>query len=169
MRNISKAAICLELGQFHRIAEPRTLKRLPAEGISAGPGEAVPIGDREAQVVGEGLAHDLPRGVVVAKREGVGRVRAFVGQRRDTLEEIGHVSPSDCGLRRAVSRVGFGIGIDKPPIGLDDPSPVGIGYVEVAISAPYTFCSHEASRAPGKAAPKSPASGKNDRMHIQCP
>ena len=68
----------LELRVLHRVAEPRTLESLAAERIAARPGEGVPIGDREAQVVLHPLARDHLVLVVEAIGERVGRLRSFI-------------------------------------------------------------------------------------------
>ncbi len=46
-----KGHIGLQFRQLHRVAEPGAFKCLPAEGVTPGPGETVPIGDGEAQVI----------------------------------------------------------------------------------------------------------------------
>ena len=46
----------LQLGQLHRVAEPGPLEGLAAERIAARPGEGVPVGDGEAQMILHALA-----------------------------------------------------------------------------------------------------------------
>src|SRR5690606_40081229 len=70
--------IGLELRHLHRVAEPRTFKRLAAERIAARPDEVVPIADGKAQVVLKPLAeHDFV-GIVVAVSQRIVTLRPFI-------------------------------------------------------------------------------------------
>ncbi len=71
------------------LSEPGALEGLSSERIATGPCEAVPPGDREAQVVFKPLAVDLQIGVVVAEGEPVACVRALISDGID-LREIAH-------------------------------------------------------------------------------
>jgi hypothetical protein len=73
----------------------------PAEGVAPRPGEAVPVGDGEAQVILQPLAHHHLVGIVVAEGEFVAAVGAFEGEGGDVFEEVGHVSSrmADCAAR----------------------------------------------------------------------
>ena len=84
----------LQFRVVEAFAEPGALKRLPAERIAAGPAEAVPIGDGEAQMVLHALAHDEPVGFVKTEGHRVGGVRAFELDRLDAFEKVAHVSAS---------------------------------------------------------------------------
>ena len=54
----------LQLGLFHRVAEPWPLEGLAAERIAARPGEGMPVGDGEAQMIFQPLAgNDLVLGL----------------------------------------------------------------------------------------------------------
>ena len=68
----------LELRLLHRVAEPGALESLAAERIAARPGEGMPIGDGEAQMVLHPLAGDDLVLVVEAIGERIGRIRPFI-------------------------------------------------------------------------------------------
>ena len=73
--------IGLQLGKLHRVIapwEPRALEGLAAERVAARPGEGVPIGDGEAQMVFQPLAGDHLVGIVEAIGERIGAVRPFI-------------------------------------------------------------------------------------------
>ena len=76
-------------GRGHRVGEPRALESRDAEHVGAGPGEIVPVADRRPQMLGDGLAHDDPRRVIMAIGERILAGRAFVGNRRDIAEKSG--------------------------------------------------------------------------------
>ena len=76
--NISKATSALSLAPLHRVAEPRPLEGLAAERVAARPGEGVPVGDGEAQMVFHPLAEHQLVWIVEAIGERVGRVRPLV-------------------------------------------------------------------------------------------
>ena len=85
-----KRHIGLEPRHVHRLAKPRAVKCLAAEGIAAGPRKGMPIGHSKAQVVFHPFAHDHFVRIVVAK----GQVRPFwvIGQGLNIFKEIIHVS-----------------------------------------------------------------------------
>src|SRR5262245_15322851 len=69
--------ISLELRLLHRIAEPRALEGLAAEGIAARPCETMPVSDGKAQMIFKPFAKDDLVRVVVAVGEWVGAVRTL--------------------------------------------------------------------------------------------
>ena len=85
--------ISLEPRQFHRLAEPRTIKGLAAKRIATLPREAVPIGDSKAQMVFHPFAHDHFIRVIMTERKLVRCFRPLVGDCRNTFEKVSHVSP----------------------------------------------------------------------------
>ena len=80
-----------QLGLFDRLLRiPGPVEGTPAERVEPFPGEAVPIGDGEAELVLHPLAqNDLVR-VVVAERQRVGAVGALEGDLVDGEETGGH-------------------------------------------------------------------------------
>ena len=79
----------LELRLLHVVAEPRPDEGRAAERIGAGPGEAVPVADGEAEMVLHPLAHHFPVGIVIAEGEGIAAFRPFVADGLLVAEKAG--------------------------------------------------------------------------------
>ena len=75
--NISKATSAFSSAAVHAAAEPRPLEGLAAERVAARPGEAVPVGDRDAQLVLHALAEHHAVGLVEAEGQRVVAVGAL--------------------------------------------------------------------------------------------
>ena len=88
MSNIS-TRIGLEPRSIHTVAEPGALEGRPAERVGARPGEGMPIGDGEAEVVLQPLAEHEPIRVVPAVGEGGFAVGSFVADRLLVAEKAG--------------------------------------------------------------------------------
>ena len=82
----------LQLRRRHAVAEPGAQEGLAAEGVAARPGEAVPVGDRHAQLVAHRLAEHHAVGLVEAEGERVVAVGALEGHGVDALEEVAHAA-----------------------------------------------------------------------------
>src|SRR5690606_38141282 len=80
----------LELCRVHPAIEPGPLEGPPAERIAALPGEGMPIGDGKAQMLFHPLAQNDLVGVVMAERQRIGAVGAFVTDLVQPLEKIAH-------------------------------------------------------------------------------
>ncbi len=101
----------LELGQLlggRRSRLPRAVEHPLAEDVGARPGKAVPVADRHAQVLGEGLAQHHAARVVVAEGQRVVRARTLIADLVEGFEDVlGHGS---FGLRRRTGVSGSGRG-----------------------------------------------------------
>ncbi|MNT45602.1 hypothetical protein D3C72_1821980 [compost metagenome] len=97
--------ICLQFCRLHGVFEPRAFKGLAAEGVTARPGEGVPIGDRKTQVIFHALAGDDFVRVVMAEGQRVGAVGAFIF-------DLGDIAEKTCTHGWSSSGVGLG-GVQK--------------------------------------------------------
>ena len=89
----TERCIGLHASGFHRVGElvPGALERaVVAEHIETVPGEAVPVADRKPQLLFHALAEHDAVALVPLESERVARLRAFVGDRRDSFEIVGH-------------------------------------------------------------------------------
>src|SRR5262249_24378261 len=86
----------LQLGCLHRVFEPGAQEGLAAKGGATLPGEGVPVGDGEAQVVLQAFAEYHFVLVVMAEGQRIGAVRAFVFYFLDVTKKSGAHVMSPC-------------------------------------------------------------------------